>query len=183
MLEVKNIIDRYFTVSEESPELEREQEKSASSSRQAIQDKISLKLQEIEELKKQLRDINEDHLPGEEYEYDFEGDMAKTQLQKACNAIDTLKSILTDNQNLPEWVQSKITLATAYLDTAADYMKSTKDRKEDEGEKYHDEYKEKTPESKPMMRKITPFQVKPISASKQMMGFSMGGDSDYNDEM
>lgn len=183
MSDIKNIINSYFNVSEESPELEREQERSASSSRQAIEDKISLKLQEIEELKKQLNDIKEDHLPGEEYEYDFEGDMAKTQLQKAMSAIETLKSILTDNQNLPEWVQSKITLATAYLDTAADYIKSTKERKEEEGDDYHDEYKEKTPEQKPMPRKITPFQVKPVSSSRQMMGFSLGGSPDYNDEM
>ena len=59
-------------------------------------------------------------------EYDREGDMAKEQLYTMKLAAQELRSILGDDENLPEWVQSKITLALDYIDTARDYMKSTK---------------------------------------------------------
>lgn len=59
-------------------------------------------------------------------EYDREGDMAKEQLYTMKMAAQELSSILDDDENLPEWVQSKITLALDYIDTARDYMKSTK---------------------------------------------------------
>jgi hypothetical protein len=57
-------------------------------------------------------------------EYDQEGDMAKQDLATAANAAEELRSILDSDENLPEWVQAKITKAVDYLDTARDYMKS-----------------------------------------------------------
>jgi hypothetical protein len=65
-------------------------------------------------------------------EYDREGDMAKEQLHTIDNAAKELASILSDDENLPEWVQSKITKAMDYIDTARDYMKSTKADNNDE---------------------------------------------------
>ena len=59
-------------------------------------------------------------------EYDREGDMAKDQLRTIDNAAEELYAILGANENLPEWVQKKITLAVDYIDTARDYMKSNK---------------------------------------------------------
>ena len=59
-------------------------------------------------------------------EYDSEGDMAKEQLHTMKLAAMELSSILSDDENLPEWVQSKITKALDYVDTARDYMISTK---------------------------------------------------------
>ena len=59
-------------------------------------------------------------------EYDREGDMAKEQLHTIKLAARELASILSDDENLPEWVQSKITKAMDYIDTARDYMISTK---------------------------------------------------------
>jgi hypothetical protein len=59
-------------------------------------------------------------------EYDREGDMAKEQLHTIEAAAEELASILSDDENLPEWVQSKITKAMDYIDTARDYMKSSK---------------------------------------------------------
>jgi len=56
-------------------------------------------------------------------EYDQEGRMAKSDLKTAKDAADELRSILDDEENLPEWVQAKITKAVDYLDTARDYMK------------------------------------------------------------
>jgi hypothetical protein len=58
-------------------------------------------------------------------EYDREGDMAKEQLHTIELAAKELSSILSDDENLPEWVQSKITKAMDYVDTARDYMIST----------------------------------------------------------
>jgi hypothetical protein len=57
-------------------------------------------------------------------EYDREGDMAKEQMHTIMSAAKELHSILRDEENLPEWVQKKITLAKEYIDTARDYMLS-----------------------------------------------------------
>ena len=57
-------------------------------------------------------------------EYDREGDMAKEQLHTIEAAAKELHDLLSDDQNLPEWVQSKITKAMDYIDTARDYMMS-----------------------------------------------------------
>jgi hypothetical protein len=57
-------------------------------------------------------------------EYDREGEMAQQDLKTAKDAADHLRSILDTDENLPEWVQAKITKAVDYLDTARDYMDS-----------------------------------------------------------
>ena len=59
-------------------------------------------------------------------EYDREGDMAKDDLRTIDDAAEELYSILQADDNLPEWVQGKITKAVDYLDTARDYMKAQK---------------------------------------------------------
>lgn len=60
-------------------------------------------------------------------EYDQEGDMAKTQLKIMMDAAQELNDMLGDDDNLPEWVQSKITKATDYIDSVRDYLKSESD--------------------------------------------------------
>jgi len=75
---------------------------------------------------------NEDHgpenpdAPVNYGEYDREGDMAKDDLRTIDDAVEELYSILRADDNLPEWVQSKITKAVDYIDTARDYMKAQK---------------------------------------------------------
>ena len=59
-------------------------------------------------------------------EYDREGDMAKDDLRTINGAAQELYDILSSDENLPEWVQSKITKAVDYIDTARDYMKAQK---------------------------------------------------------
>jgi hypothetical protein len=67
----------------------------------------------------------EDRDPGADRgEYGREGDMAKEQMRTIMSAAKELRSILDDEQDLPEWVQKKITLAMDYIDTARDYMSS-----------------------------------------------------------
>ncbi len=65
-------------------------------------------------------------------EYGREGDMAKEQLHTIEAAAKELHSILHDEQDLPEWVQSKITKAMDYIDTARDYMASQEAEDEEE---------------------------------------------------
>ena len=60
----------------------------------------------------------------DEQEYGYEGDMALNQLATLTRCADMIKEILKPDTDLPEWVQSKITLATDYIQTAADYMHS-----------------------------------------------------------
>ena len=57
-------------------------------------------------------------------EYDYEGDMAKSQLRTIIHNAQMLHDMLKDDTNLPEWVQGKITLAEDYVVTAAQYMNS-----------------------------------------------------------
>ena len=61
-------------------------------------------------------------------EYDYEGDMAKNQLQTIIRNAQMLHDMLADDTNLPEWVQSKITLAKEYTESAAQYISSEKDQ-------------------------------------------------------
>ena len=65
-------------------------------------------------------------------EYDQEGDMAKGQLRTMMSAAKELEKMLGDDDNLPEWVQSKITKATDYIDSVRDYLKSERDDNDDD---------------------------------------------------
>jgi len=60
----------------------------------------------------------------DEGEYDYEGDMAKSQLRSIIANSKRIHDMLDDTTNLPEWVQSKITLAEDYISTASNYMQS-----------------------------------------------------------
>ena len=75
-------------------------------------------------------------------ELDDEGGMIMSQLDTIQAAVTRLRSVVQDpNTQLPAWVQSKVTLATDYIDTAADYMGSNneqvvhEEKKEDKEEK------------------------------------------------
>ena len=63
----------------------------------------------------------------EKTEYDYEGDMARGQLQSIIMNAQRVHDMLKDNDNLPEWVQSKITLAEDYISTVSNYMSSEVD--------------------------------------------------------
>ena len=97
-------------------------------------------------------------------EYDKEGDMAKTQLKTMIDAAQELHDQLSDDENMPEWVQNKITKATDYIDSVRDYMKNNDDVNE---ETQLDEYggppisRAKYLKQKPMKeRELTPGEMK-----------------------
>ena len=70
-------------------------------------------------------DIQEadDKDPGE---YDDEGIMMKDKLDIIMDAADEMYDIVEDDENLPEWVQDKITKAADYIDSSRDYLMSQK---------------------------------------------------------
>jgi len=57
-------------------------------------------------------------------EYDYEGQMSRTQLQTILRNSKDLIDMITDEENMPEWVQSKITLAQDYISSVRDYIQS-----------------------------------------------------------
>ena len=61
--------------------------------------------------------------PNIKEEKDEEGGMARNELATMERAVKSLrKKIKSSNQQLPAWVQSKISKATDHIDTVADYM-------------------------------------------------------------
>ena len=58
----------------------------------------------------------------EKQEYDYEGDMAMSQLKSIIANAQRIHDMLERDTNIPEWVQSKITLAEDYITTASNYM-------------------------------------------------------------
>ena len=58
----------------------------------------------------------------DEGEYDQEGDMAKSDLRSIIANSQRLHDMIDDADNLPEWCQSKITLAEDYISTVTNYM-------------------------------------------------------------
>jgi len=67
----------------------------------------------------------------DEQEYGYEGDMALNQLATLTRCAEMIEDMLKPDTDLPEWVQSKITLATDYIQTAADYLYSENEMKEE----------------------------------------------------
>lgn len=55
-------------------------------------------------------------------EYGYEGEMAMSQIKSIMNHAEQLMKMLKPDTDMPEWVQSKITLANDYIQTAADYF-------------------------------------------------------------
>ena len=60
----------------------------------------------------------------DEREYGYEGEMVMSQLKGIMNHAEQMHNMLKPDTDLPEWVQSKVTLAYDYMQTAADYMAS-----------------------------------------------------------
>jgi predicted RNA binding protein YcfA (HicA-like mRNA interferase family) len=77
-------------------------------------------------------------------EYDYEGDMAKSDLRSIMHNAKELHDMIEDNTNLAEWVQSKITLAEDYISTVTNYMRSEMNEEVKKNE-YHIAGKHKFP--------------------------------------
>lgn len=86
--------------------------------------------------------------PADKGEYDNEGEMAKTQLRGILADAGHMVEMFEDEQNLPEWVQNKITKAADYLNSAHRYMMNKDETNEEVDE-----------------RKLTPKEIKKALAS------------------
>ena len=77
-------------------------------------------------VKEKMKKLQEDHKEiASGKKQDDEGYMARNELDSIERAIKNLrKSIKSGNQQLPAWVQSKITKAADYIDTASEYLQS-----------------------------------------------------------
>lgn len=75
--------------------------------------------QQLKHVKKRAmqEDANEDPR-----EYDYEGDMVKSDLRSIMGNAQRIIDLVKDEQNLPEWCQNKVTLAEDYISTVANYM-------------------------------------------------------------
>jgi hypothetical protein len=52
-----------------------------------------------------------------------EGSMARSQLGRTSELANMIQGMITDETNLEEWVESKITKAQDYLSTVMNYMR------------------------------------------------------------
>lgn len=59
--------------------------------------------------------------PGEEY--DYEGYMIRTQLRRINAQSQELMNSIKDDEQFPSWMQSKVTLASEYMDGVYDFYK------------------------------------------------------------
>jgi hypothetical protein len=75
-------------------------------------------------MKKQMKEDIDRLFEKDDNEYNYEGEMAVTQLKTIIRHAEALQAKMQPDTNLPEWVQSKITLATDYIQTASDYLHS-----------------------------------------------------------
>jgi predicted RNA binding protein YcfA (HicA-like mRNA interferase family) len=87
-------------------------------------------------------------------EYDYEGDMAMSQIRSLMFNAQDMMDLMEENTNLPEWVQSKITLAEDYISTAANYLRG------ELNEEVKDEY----------ARKVDKYLKKKYGKDKQPQG-------------
>ena len=64
----------------------------------------------------------------ETQEYDYEGDMARSDLRSIIFNAQEVHDMLEANTNLPEWVQAKITIIEDYMSSVRDYMKAENEK-------------------------------------------------------
>jgi len=84
-------------------------------------------------------DMPEDMIePQDQGEYDREGEMAKDSIKTVVRHAQALEKILGDNDNLPEWVQSKLAKIESMMSAVDDYMQNQEDDEiETESKKQH----------------------------------------------
>lgn len=101
--------------------------------------KIGAKVKGTSKLHRQAA-IREELPPGataaDAGEYGHEGDMAKDQIHTIVRNARDLEKILTNQEDLPEWVQSKLAKIEGMMTSVSDYMQSQHERgaEQDTGE-------------------------------------------------
>ena len=153
-------------------------------SKDDIKEKIAELTERIAELRKKLDDddesIDEDcpHTYGHDHNEDYCA-MVKSQLGKLSQMSGMIASMIPKDTDLPEGVKEKISAAMSSLSSAAAAMQSSSSRQDNEQGSSQPRM-----QSRPMDRKITTFNVRPVSApsSQRMAGFSFNPPSSQNYE-
>ena len=73
-----------------------------------------------------MQPMNQETEPSTDYEEDANADMAMSDLRSIARNAQELHDMLTEDDTIPAWMASKITLAADYINAAAEYMKSEK---------------------------------------------------------
>jgi hypothetical protein len=90
--------------------------------------------EELEEVKASMMGTDYASFPPHDFEYKGEGSMAVNQLHRTEELANMLQGMISKDDNLEEWVESKITKAQDYLSSVLNYM-SGKRKQIAEGEK------------------------------------------------
>ena len=99
-----------------------------------IKKDFRLRLTDKNDLEGEIVDTDDVKEAKDSNEYDNEGEMAKTKLRGVLTDAQALIDMFDDEDNLPEWVQSKIIKASDYLNSAARYIKNKDDVQEQKDE-------------------------------------------------
>jgi len=103
----------------------------------------------------------------DEQEYGYEGDMAMNQLSTLIRCAEMIKETLKPDTDLPEWVQSKITLASDYIVTAADYLHSELEEQAPVAPVPDRKYIKGTPENKALKASRKPINGMPTNVKEE----------------
>jgi hypothetical protein len=71
---------------------------------------------------------DEEFDPADQGEYDQEGEAAKEDIHTIVRHAKALEKVLGDNDNLPEWVQAKLSKIEGMMSAVDDYMQNQKER-------------------------------------------------------
>ena len=104
----------------------------------------------------------------DEQEYGYEGDMAMNQLSTLIRCAEMIKDTLKPDTDLPEWVQSKITLASDYIVTAADYLHSELEEQAPVAPVPDKKYIKGTPEHKAYKATKKPINGMPTNVKEEV---------------
>lgn len=160
----------------------REDSEGSGMSKDDIKEKIAELTERIAELRKKLDDgedeesIDEDcpHTDGHDHNEDYCA-MVKSQLGKLSQMSGMIASMIPKDSDLPNGVKEKISAAMSSLSGAAAAMQSSASRQDDERGPGQARM-----QPRPMDRRITTYNVRPVSAPQRMAGFSFNPPSTQN---
>ena len=78
--------------------------------------------EQLEEIKASMMGTDYASFPPRDFEYKGEGSMAVNQLHRTEEIANMLQDMISKEDNLEEWVESKITKAQDYLSSVLNYM-------------------------------------------------------------
>ena len=125
-----------------------------------------------ERFKKDIIRAVKEELGLKEGGYGGEGSMADSQLNRISDLAMMIDEMVSDETNLPEWVESKITKALDYMSTVMNYMKG-------EMADAQEEMMEEEKLTKPQIKKRDKRAKEIMKSTKKQYGKEEGEDIAY----